>query len=68
MTLSLKALHDKREQLRAGLAQISDLRPGCLTARFRECGKPNCHCAQKDSPGPRSLLLRLLSDNSNTVR
>jgi hypothetical protein len=27
------------------------LRPGFLTARFRKCGKLNCHCAQKDSPG-----------------
>ena len=51
MTLSLKALHDKREQLKADLAQISDLRPGSLTARFRKCGKPNCRCVQKDSPG-----------------
>jgi hypothetical protein len=51
MTIPLKALHDKREQLKADLAQISDLRPGSLTARFRKCGKPNCHCAQKDSPG-----------------
>ncbi|MGA2645123.1 MAG: DUF6788 family protein [Candidatus Sulfotelmatobacter sp.] len=40
MTLSLKALHDKREQLQADLAQIRDLRPGSLTARFRKCGKP----------------------------
>src|SRR6267142_1920794 len=31
MTISLKALHEKREQLKAGLAQISDLRPGSLT-------------------------------------
>ena len=45
MNISLKALHQKREQLKAGLAQISDLRPGSLTARFRRCGKPNCHCA-----------------------
>jgi hypothetical protein len=51
MTIPLKALHEKREQLKAGLAQISDLRRGSLTARFRKCGKPNCHCAQKDSPG-----------------
>ena len=51
MTISLKALHEKREQLKAGLAQINDLRPGSLTARFRKCGKPNCHCAQKDSLG-----------------
>ena len=51
MTISLKALHEKREQLKAGLAQINDLRPGSLTARFRKCGKPNCHGAQKDSLG-----------------
>src|SRR6202790_4506424 len=51
MTISLKALFEKREQLKAGLTQISDLRRGSLTARFRKCGKPNCHCAQKDSPG-----------------
>src|ERR1700686_3632186 len=51
MTISLKALLEKREQLKAGLTQISDLRRGSLTARFRKCGKPNCHCAQKDSPG-----------------
>src|SRR5580692_7038762 len=51
MSIPFKALHDKREQLKADLAQISDLRPGSLTARFRKCGKPNCHCAQKDSPG-----------------
>ncbi|MGA7918478.1 MAG: DUF6788 family protein [Candidatus Acidiferrales bacterium] len=51
MTISLQALHEKREQLKAGLTQIGDLRRGSLTARFRKCGKPNCHCAQKDSPG-----------------
>jgi hypothetical protein len=51
MTTSLKALRDKREQLTASLTRIDDLRPGFLTARFRRCGKPNCHCAQKGSPG-----------------
>ncbi len=51
MTTSLKALREKRDQLTASLAGIDDLRPGFLTARFRKCGKPNCHCAQKDSPG-----------------
>lgn len=52
MNISLKALHEKREQLKAGLAQISDLRPGSFTACFRKCGKPNCHCGQKDSRTP----------------
>src|SRR6266513_2882848 len=51
MTISLQALGDKRDQLVASLARVDDLRPGFLTARFRKCGKPNCHCAQKDSPG-----------------
>src|ERR1700737_4106637 len=51
MTISLKTLRDRRDQLAASLARVDDLRPGFLTARFRKCGKPNCHCAQKDSPG-----------------
>src|ERR1700741_329733 len=51
MTTTLKALRDKRALITARLTQIYDLRPGFLTARFRKCGKPNCHCAQKDSLG-----------------
>jgi len=49
--LSLEALREKRDQLTTSLAQVNDLRPGFLTARFRRCGKSNCHCAQKGSPG-----------------
>jgi hypothetical protein len=51
MATSLQALREKREQLTASLAGIGDLRPGFLTARFRKCGKPTCHCAEKSSPG-----------------
>ena len=51
MAISLQALRDRRDQLTASLARVDDLRPGFLTARFRKCGKPNCHCAEKDSPG-----------------
>ena len=51
MTISLQTLRDRRDQLTASLARVDDLRPGFLTTRFRKCGKPNCHCAQKDSPG-----------------
>jgi hypothetical protein len=51
MAVPIKTLQEKREQLKAGLAQVNDLRRGSLTARFRKCGKPNCHCAEKDSPG-----------------
>lgn len=51
MTTSLEALQEKRDQLTESLARLDDLRPGFLTARFRKCGKPTCHCAQKSSPG-----------------
>ena len=51
MPVPVKTLQQRREQLKAGLAQVNDLRRGSLTARFRKCGKPNCHCAEKDSPG-----------------
>ena len=51
MTITLKALRHKRALITARLAQVDDLRPGFLTARFRKCGKSNCHCAQKDSLG-----------------
>ena len=51
MTIPWQALRDKREQLVASLAHVDDFRPGFLTARFRKCGKPNCHCAQKGAPG-----------------
>ena len=47
MTISLQALRDKRDQLVASLTRVDDLRPGFLTARFRKCGKPNCHCASE---------------------
>jgi hypothetical protein len=51
MSTSLETLREKREQLTASLARIDDLRPGFLSTRFRKCGKANCHCAQKGSPG-----------------
>jgi hypothetical protein len=51
MTISLKTLREKRDQLMAGLAQMGDLRRGSLAGRFRKCGKPNCRCAQEGSPG-----------------
>ena len=49
MTTSLQALRDRRDQLTASVAHVEGLRSGFLTARFRRCGKPNCHCAHKDS-------------------
>src|ERR1700757_1322208 len=51
MNTALRTLREKRDHLTASLALLGDLRPGFLTARFPSGGKPNCHCAQKDSPG-----------------
>jgi hypothetical protein len=50
-TSDLDALQRKREQLKSQLSQIGEMRPGSLVARFRRCGKPSCHCAQKGAKG-----------------
>ena len=47
----LEVLQVKRDELKARLMTIGNMRPGSLVERFRRCGKPTCHCAQKDSPG-----------------
>ena len=49
-----RQLRHRRDELRAELAQVGDLRPGSLVERYRRCGKPNCHCAGKGaaSHGP----------------
>ena len=47
----LEVLQVKRDQLKARLAAMGDMRPGSLVERFRKCGKPTCHCAEKDAPG-----------------
>jgi hypothetical protein len=47
----VKSLEMKRDKLRKELATIGDLRPGSLIARYRKCGKANCHCAREGDPG-----------------
>src|SRR5712671_1818415 len=47
----LTALQLQRDQLKSQLSQIGEMRSGSLTARFRKCGKPTCHCAKKGSQG-----------------
>jgi|SRR5579872_975511 len=47
----LAALRLKRDQLTAAIAQVGDMRPGSLVARFRKCGKPSCHCSKKGDQG-----------------
>ena len=47
----LTALQRQRDELQSQLAQIGEMRPGSLVARFRKCGKPTCHCAKKGAQG-----------------
>ena len=51
MTLDPEKLEKRRNEIRAELASIGDLRPGSLVGRYRKCGKPNCHCAAEESDG-----------------
>ena len=44
-------LQRRRQQLLQALLELGDLRPGSLVARYRRCGKPNCHCAQLGDRG-----------------
>ena len=46
-----RELQKRREQLKAKLASVGDLRPGSLVGRYRKCGKPNCRCADEGAPG-----------------
>ena len=50
-TTKPRQLQQRRDQIKVELADIGDLRPGSLVGRYRKCGKPNCHCADKDSAG-----------------
>jgi len=47
----LEELIKRRDAIKAQLAEIGDMRPGTLVARFRKCGKSNCHCAKEGDPG-----------------
>lgn len=63
-----KQLAARRQALRAAISELGDLRPGQLTARFRKCGKPNCHCATPGDPGhgPSYSLTRVVAGKTVT--
>ena len=48
---TLDDLTRRRDELRAELAAIGDLRSGSLVKRYRKCGKKQCHCAHPDARG-----------------
>src|ERR1700740_1641807 len=48
----LSNLEAQRSELLREFLGLRDLRPGSLTAVTRRCGKPSCHCAKHNDPGP----------------
>lgn len=54
---TLSETERRRNELRAKLAEVGDMRPGSLAARGRKCGKPNCHCAAEGAPGHEGWIL-----------
>lgn len=48
---AVEGLQKQRDELKARLGEISDMRPGSLVERYRRCGKTACHCARPDSRG-----------------
>ena len=54
----LETLLQHRADILRQLSEIGDLRQGSLTAQFRKCGKPGCHCAKGPGHGPYLQLTR----------
>lgn len=68
MPENLVTLETERSQLLQGFLRLGDLRPGCITAVARRCGKPSCHCAQAHDPGhdPQFRLTRRVAGKTRT--
>ena len=64
---TLAELEKERERLKREISQLPDMRQGSLSAVYRRCGKPTCHCAQAEDPGHGPLFLLTRSVNKKTV-
>ena len=51
MPHSLVDLESRRAAVRLQIAQLGDLRSGCITGTRGRCGNPNCHCHRAGDPG-----------------
>jgi hypothetical protein len=58
MPLPLPDLAQRREVIAQQIAQLGDLRPGCVSGTSGRCGKPSCRCHQPGEPphGPNFRL------------
>jgi|SRR5215471_360561 len=61
-------LEMERSELLESFLGLGDLRPGCITAVARRCGKPSCHCAKPNDPGhdPQFRLTRRVAGKTVT--
>ena len=48
---SLSALEFQRAAIQQHIAQLGDMRAGCITTTGGRCGNSRCHCHKKDDPG-----------------
>jgi hypothetical protein len=65
MPHSLAELEATRSKLLQQFLALGDFRPGTVSAIPRRCGRPTCHCAQRDDEGhPQFRLLRKVRGKS----
>ncbi|MGB6941952.1 MAG: DUF6788 family protein [Bryobacteraceae bacterium] len=65
MSLALADLEATRTKLLQQFLSLGDFRPGTVSAVPRRCGKPKCHCAQRNGEGhPQFRLLRKVKGKS----
>lgn len=51
MPSTVAQLEQQRSKLLHEIAQLGDLRRGCITTTSGTCGKANCHCHDPADPG-----------------
>jgi hypothetical protein len=51
MLENLADLESQRSEIIRQFGSLGDLRPGCIHAVARRCGKPTCHCAKRGDAG-----------------
>jgi hypothetical protein len=68
MPENVVTLEADRSKLLEGFLSLGDLRPGCITAVARRCGKPSCHCAKPNDSGhdPQFRLTRRVDGKTRT--
>ena len=47
----LMDLESRRAAVQLQIAQLGDMRSGCITGTSGRCGNPNCHCHRAGDPG-----------------